>query len=201
MGRTIRTVAVATVFMQCLGGAAAYAAVTMERLCVRMYDAARIPSEDRADGMKHAGDILSGADLSVDWLDCSPDRFDINGICGTPPAPGEMVVRLVRLPGATGSRTLGEAFVDTTGRRGVLATVYVDRIEALAALASVDVVGLIGRVIAHEIGHLLLGTNTHTETGLMREVWSVKDLARNRSEDWVFSRSDINRLRRSRRVS
>jgi hypothetical protein len=200
MGRTIRAAAFATVFMQCLGGAA-YAAVTMERLCVRIYDAARTAPEQRAHAMKRAGEILRGAEVDVDWRDCSPNLPGIHEVCSVPPEPGEIVVRLVRSPGAPASRTLGEAFVDTSGRRGVLATVFMDRVEALAALARIDLVGLAGRVIAHEIGHLLLGTNTHTKNGLMREVWSVKDLSRNRGEDWVFSQTDIDRLRRTRRVS
>jgi hypothetical protein len=46
---------------------------------------------------------------------------------------------------------------------------------------------MVGGVMAHEIGHLLLGSNSHSETGLMREIWSLKDLTRNRPDDWLFS--------------
>ena len=40
--------------------------------------------------------------------------------------------------------------------------------------------------IAHEIGHLLLGSTTHTPTGLMRGAWSDVELRQERPEDWVF---------------
>src|SRR5579859_1082509 len=33
-----------------------------------------------------------------------------------------------------------------------------------------------GRAMAHEIGHLILGTNSHSPTGIMRASWRSKDL-------------------------
>jgi hypothetical protein len=35
---------------------------------------------------------------------------------------------------------------------------------------------LLGYAMAHELGHLLLGTNSHSPTGLMRADWRTKDL-------------------------
>jgi hypothetical protein len=200
MRRIIRRVSLATVFIHCLGGAA-YAAVTMERICVRVYDSAKTAVEDRDQALKRAGDILAGADVSVDWRDCSTRAVLKHPACSSAPSPGEIVVRLVHHPATDGSRALGEALVNMAGGRGVLATVFVDRIEAVAAIAKTDFVAFVGRVIAHEIGHLLLGTNSHTGRGLMREVWSLKDLARNRTEDWLFSRADVDRMRQARRSS
>jgi hypothetical protein len=36
---------------------------------------------------------------------------------------------------------------------------------------------LLGHAIAHELGHLFLGTNSHSPTGLMRARWQSDDLA------------------------
>jgi hypothetical protein len=119
--------------------------------------------------------------------------------CNEAPAKGELVVRMVRGASTNGtSFALGEAFVDTVKRTGVLATVFVDRIEAFAAQAAGDVVSVVGSVVAHEIGHLLLGTNDHTDEGLMRRTWTLTDLARNRDADWLFTKSDVDRVRRNR---
>jgi hypothetical protein len=49
--------------------------------------------------------------------------------------------------------------------------------------------------MAHEIGHLLLGSTAHSATGLMREVWTDEELQRNRPEDWVFAEPQRNLLR------
>ena len=55
---------------------------------------------------------------------------------------------------------------------GVLATIYFDRVMWLAHEAGTDSRVLLGRAIAHELGHLLLATTTHGPVGLMRAHWS-----------------------------
>jgi hypothetical protein len=57
---------------------------------------------------------------------------------------------------------------------------------------------LLGRAIAHEIGHLLLRSNAHAESGLMREVWTAEQVVRNRREDWTFSPGQSGDLRTAR---
>ena len=83
-------------------------------------------------------------------------------------------------------RSLGFVLVDVNERRGSLATVYSDRGAALSRRAGVDAAELLGRAIAHEIGHLLLGTDRHGSRGLMRASWSGADLRRNLATDWLL---------------
>ena len=45
----------------------------------------------------------------------------------------------------------------------------------------------LGFAVAHEVGHLLLGTNAHGAAGLMRAVWSRSELQRNDPADWLFT--------------
>jgi hypothetical protein len=68
-------------------------------------------------------------------------------------------------------------------------------VTGLARSCQVDVRVVLGRAIAHEIGHLLLGTNGHAPTGLMREIWSRETLQRGRTHDWVFTASDSQAMR------
>jgi hypothetical protein len=42
-------------------------------------------------------------------------------------------------------------------------------------------------VIAHEIGHMLLGTIAHSPVGLMRAEWVARDVHRDFPADWLFS--------------
>ena len=47
---------------------------------------------------------------------------------------------------------------------------------------------LLGRAIAHEIGHMLIGTPAHARVGLMRAVWvDAASCAAVRPLDWMFS--------------
>ena len=50
---------------------------------------------------------------------------------------------------------------------------------------------LVGRVAAHEIGHLLLGRNSHSPHGLMRAGWNVKEIHQSL---WEFSDKDVVRI-------
>ena len=49
--------------------------------------------------------------------------------------------------------------------------------------------------IAHEIGHLPLNDVHHPDAGLMRAVWSVVELRRNRTTDWLFGRAEAETMR------
>ena len=42
-------------------------------------------------------------------------------------------------------------------------------------------------MIAHEIGHLLLGTTRHARYGVMRALWLTTELRRDQPLDWMFS--------------
>ena len=79
---------------------------------------------------------------------------------------------------------------------GSLATIYLDRVQELAALAAVDESELLGRAIAHEIGHMLIGRPDHSRTGLMRAVWVSGELRRGVPTDWLFSGGEAAELRR-----
>ena len=103
---------------------------------------------------------------------------------------------------ARGRLPLGYALIDTERKTGVIATVYLDRVNWLAAASGVDARVLLGRVLAHEIGHLLLGTNAHGRTGLMRAVWSRSALQRNQPGDWRVTPREAHAMHQSlRRVT
>jgi hypothetical protein len=170
-------------------------------LKVRIYNAAVVPAADQAVALRAAASILAAAGIGTTWLLCENAAADqAEAVCSTPLHPSELSVRLVRLPATASSRgelQLGYSLVDTTARAGTLATIYADRVAWLAGEAGADMPTLVGFAIAHEIGHLLLGTNAHAGSGLMRAVWSRAELRRNDTADWLFGRSEAARLRAS----
>jgi hypothetical protein len=93
---------------------------------------------------------------------------------------------------------LGVSIVEGSTRAGALATVYLDLVESVARRTGIDVHALLGRAAAHEVGHLLLGSNHHSTTGLMRETWTDRELGRNDQRDWLFGASDRSQLREAR---
>jgi len=195
MGGAVRVTAVVAMFLAA-GTGVPRAAVILDSLVVRVYDNAGVLADHRARAIKSAHEILTRAELAVEWHDCPAGGVRLRRDCAAVPAPEELSVRLVRSPRRTaGDRALGNALIDSSTGKGTLATVFVDRIEAMAARGPIDAWSVVGRVMAHEIGHLLLGTNSHSDTGVMREIWTLKDLVRDRPHDWVFSNTQRETLR------
>jgi hypothetical protein len=75
-------------------------------------------------------------------------------------------------------------FVDTISGRSVvadhLAAVYYDYLPRVprGAAGTSDIATILGCVIAHELGHLLLGTHGHSITGIMKASWDSEQTRR-----------------------
>lgn len=54
---------------------------------------------------------------------------------------------------------------------------------------------IIGRVVAHEIGHWLLQTRDHSSSGLMRAVQQTRELADPARVNYTLTPAEIGRLR------
>jgi hypothetical protein len=165
-------------------------------LVVRVYDGSNGHANTRAAAILTAASITADAGLVIDWTDCS--RGSHSGACNGLRGRDDLIVRI--MPVAAGSpgllirdqsrEALGFSVVDPVVGAGAIAMVFLNRVLAMAQRSGIDPGRLTGRVIAHEIGHLLLGSTAHSPSGLMREVWTDDELARNRPEDWVFTERD-----------
>ncbi len=107
-----------------------------------------------------------------------------------------MIVRIVAAPPQAKPGSLGYSLVDLQQRSGNLATILANRVESMATAANFDPGVLLGRAIAHELAHLLIGTTEHSPHGLMRAHWDLRDLERDLQRDWVLSRDEGTRMRR-----
>jgi hypothetical protein len=146
--------------------------------------------------------LLGAAGIEVRWLECGlpGQASEASGECARPVRRNELVVRILPA-GTTDQRArqtrLGFAFVDLNAGGGLLATVFTDRVDLLAQSAGFDAAELLGRAIAHEIGHLLLGTNRHAARGLMRASWSTIELRRGLETEWRFAGKEGDVMRRA----
>ena len=171
------------------------AEVAWRELTVRVYDNAGVAKAALRVALGAATDALRPAYLEVTWFMCSTSS---GGRCTIQLGRGELMVRLVRgvaQPAAEADETLGPALLDPATGTGVLATVYVDRVERLARGSAGDAGLLLGRAVAHEIGHLLMGRLTHARTGLMRPRWTRAEIARDATADWRLSGPELREIR------
>jgi hypothetical protein len=194
------TAAIVAVVLMTSTRTPASSAVIDDSLLVRIYDNAGILASELASALRTTHDIMRRADLIVDWVQCRARRDGlVPAVCDQPLSSSDVVVRLIEgSDKETGERrALGYSLFDSSGISG-FATVYVDRVDWLARRAQYPRAPLLGRAIAHEIGHLLLRSNAHTEGGLMREVWTAEQVVRNRREDWMFSPDQNGDIRNAR---
>ena len=75
------------------------------------------------------------------------------------------------------------------------AVVFYPRIEEFCEDQGVPRPLLLGLAVAHELGHLLLGMNSHASSGLMRGRWVASDLCSTCRAKWVFTSEQSEMLR------
>lgn len=197
----MRSTAIATVMAAAMLAALPATAAVNDpdtRVVIRTYERTTLLG-DRASALAAATAILEAAGLDLTWVACDASVVRLgDDPCLAPLAANELAIRFVRLPPSQGRAdqiALGYSLVDTQLRAGSLATVYVDRVAALARTCQLEVPTLLGRAIAHEVGHLLLGTARHAPAGLMRATWSQHALRHGRPGDWVFTPRDAQAMR------
>jgi hypothetical protein len=168
-------------------------AVPRIALTVRVYQTAGLPSALKKRALAEAETVLGAGLVDVRWQDCT--GLNSSPPCDVPPGPSEflLVVR-ERASCQDPPATLGQAAVV---RRvgGVLATVYVNCVTRLATAAGTDVAVVLGRVVAHELAHLMMRTSAHARHGLMRPNWTLDEVRRNRATDWAFTAGDVAAMR------
>ena len=158
---------------------------------VRLYDLQGLPPETVSAARTTAAQTLRNANIDLRWADCP---------CTRPAGPVELMIRLSASTPESEPGSLGFSYVDTRKGAGTLATVFTDRVHALAVASRVKESDLLGRAIVHEIGHLLLGTHDHTKAGLMRGTWTSIELTKNSAFDWQLTRDDGAGIRKALNV-
>jgi hypothetical protein len=181
------------------GACPAQADVRVPGVSIRIYDGASVDAATRSAAMRTAADIVAGSGVSVAWHDCA--RGGASRPCDLARGPHDVMIRILTRPvapaedhGSLAGRTeawpsrvaLGFAALEPASGAGVLATIYMDRVRTTARHLGLSTSVLLGRVIAHEVGHLL-GSAGHADRGVMREIWTDAQLARDRPDDWRFT--------------
>jgi hypothetical protein len=160
-------------------------------LTVRVFDYVQAP-EAVANAEEVATRIFREAGVTVAWHDCapvvpkSPDVSTCSGELG----PTEVVLRIVPL-----IKVFPGVDHDAAGFAvGPYATVSFARVMDLARNDSAPRFVILGRAMAHEIGHVLLRTSGHSPEGIMRAQWGGAELKVVTTNDMFFTRKQSKAL-------
>ncbi len=169
--------------------------VTGLPLTVRLYDYAGPGTSVIERAQQEAGRVLAKAGIVATWLDCplTMEQRQANSACSIAAGPTDLVLRILppEMHPAVSSKTetFGHALIVKDNPNPTIASILFGNVERLAWARDMDssygtvhrsishqrYVGiLLGHVIAHEIGHLLLATNKHSRRGLMTSHWDAR---------------------------
>src|SRR5262249_48195086 len=115
---------------------------------------------------------------------------------------GVVAVRVIILRGARGEFTdagpnvLGLA-TGNERQAGTVVYIFYDRVSHLSARYEERGGRLLGHVIAHEVGHLLLPYGAHSRSGLMHADWTRDDMEHIAHGLLLFAPRDAQLLRHS----
>lgn len=135
--------------------------------------------------MAESNRILNAAGVDLGWVECEAGGKPLNVAKCAEPARGlRVTVQLVAGKSPKNPRMTGVAIIDKSS--APFALLYVERIAQLARDANWGLGDLLGHAVAHELGHILLGTSGHTSAGIMRARWESEELRRLSHSGLVF---------------
>ena len=136
---------------------------------------------------REAGRILGEAGLNVVWIDCQLKETAANPTdpCQQELQATDIVLRVLPDHARNGVQDGAFGFAVLP----VLASVYYEHAVSLARSdgAEFEVPIILGCVMAHEIGHLMLGSNSHSDTGIMQGQWERKQVRQLMKGDLHFT--------------
>jgi hypothetical protein len=143
-----------------------------------------------------ASRVFRQSAIEVHWLNCpllaaGPEN---PSQCEAADFPNHLQLRIVKQSLNLNEFALGISFLSADGT-GCYADLFYDRAKHLHETTNASLPTLLGHAIAHELGHLLLGTNSHSPTGIMRARWRPADLADANRGRLLFSSIESQQMR------
>ena len=155
-----------------LGGLARAEDPLDSRMTVLVYDYAGVQADTLVKAEQETSRIFRHSGVEVTWRPCRIPGSSVPLECPDP-SPMTPALRLVSRFQLIGDRVHAEAMGYSTGD---FATVSVEFAQRLEESGGAQLPEILGHIMAHEIGHLLLPGERHSVSGIMKARW--------RSDDW-----------------
>ena len=169
-------------------------------ITISVYNDAGVPAGTLRQAEEEAQEVFQQAGIEVRWLHCSPapiapEEEKESSACREAVYPEHLQLRIARRPIGLTRATMGISYLSEDGK-GCYADLFYEQMEELHEKSKVGLASLLGHVVAHETGHLLLGTNSHAPRGIMRSVWEGEELASASKGVLFFSGSESRQMKK-----
>lgn len=163
------------------------------QITLRVHNYSQIDARILLASEQIVSDLLRKAGVDAVWLSCSSgEGSHSDAECAKSLGATDLNLNLP-VPSATKMYQRADSVYGFT--LGNNAWVFFDRVRASASDYHLDTAHLFGNVIAHELGHLLLGDNAHSNWGLMCARWSPGQLRAADRGGLSFSNMERARIR------
>ena len=148
---------------------------TLSQLDVAVFNDAGVDPQIVREAEDRAAQVFRVAEIEVHWRNTQPEQTTASAESASREHGMLVSVRILPRSRDLAVDTLGVAFIGKSGH-GQQADIFYDGIAKLSGSESHKVAAFLGAVIAHEVGHLLLGSKSHSAAGIMQGHWHESDL-------------------------
>ena len=140
---------------------------------IRVYDYVSLTSKTLNEAETEASRVLQQAGIETDWRLAALSAAEADGLAAAPPMqPTTVVLRILDRQRSekliVRKEALGYGVPCPVDEPGCMTSILYTRVEALAKQGDASLAQILGHAIAHELGHLLLGSNAHSISGIMQ---------------------------------
>ncbi len=171
-------------------------------LTVNIYNHAGAAPRTLAAARREAARIFRAAGIETEWPGCPTEpeqipQFPNCKLAGPASLAARIIPRSMARPRPSSPAAFGVALIPKDGSFGVFASVYIDAAGAIAGDDEAFGARMLGHLIAHEVGHLLLGKGSYSKKGIMLGDWLHTDLEKAAQGRLLFSDRQAKKMRRA----
>jgi hypothetical protein len=182
-----------------------------QQVQIRVFNVARVPRRDLSRAEGEITRIFAQAEIQVRWAEGALDdeaalmtdqSANNTSAAGCKVARHARELRLQLLPHAPQGVTIGTlGYSLPCAAFGIDSTIFIDHCEGVTYQTLASFSKVLAYSMAHEVGHLLLRSNEHSPSGLMRARWdraswiraTVAGIPIDREEAWRM-RIELSRM-------
>jgi len=148
------------------------------RITVHVYNISQVPAQTLAVAETEAWRVFKRAGIHVLWVSgpLTPAEVRESEDRSGPWVRSDIFLRIYTQSMVMPWRVHGSALGFVLSFENSHAIVFYDRVHQLCQVRQSELAPILGAAMAHEIGHLMLGSEQHSPTGMMREIWLASDL-------------------------
>lgn len=174
-------------------------ALSVPGVNVRIFNYAGVKRGVFSKAQQEASRILRRSGVETRWIECAAPSPGAKSDprCTSKTKPTDLVIRILakEMTDFKHHGEFGVALLPAHGGFGQRASVFYNRARDYANRWQGSEGSLLGHLIAHEIGHLLLGANSHSGSGVMSLRWTRNTIARASLGVLLFTEREAREMR------